>query len=198
MATTFLFFKDINYVAGDFADAQVLKRAYVQTAGRALVISDQSKKRTEIETDSQTVLAVLAIKNENPSVYTAAEIIDKKFEEHLTLAHCDEVLLTQEYEHSLLATASSGLGYSNVIKSFIGTDADSGIIIEDFPSSYFKKPYSDLQEKYSKEDGSVLVGLLLNNEPLLTPDDTFEIPEKSKAILICTNQTEAENTGRKS
>ena len=189
---TNLSFKDINYVAGDFADASVLKRAFIQTAGRALVISDQSKKRTEIETDSQTVLAVIAIKNENPNVYTAAEIIDKKFEEHLKLAHCDEVLLTQEYEHSLLATASSGLGYSNVIKSFIGTDADSGIIIEDFASEYFEKPYSALLEKYSKEDGSVLVGLLLDNEPVLTPDDSFIIPAKSKAILICTNQKEEE------
>ena len=185
---TNLFFKDINYVAGDFADASVLKRAYVKYARRALVISDQSKKRTEIETDSQTVLAVLAIKNENPAVYTAAEIIDKKFEEHLKLANCDEVLMTQEYEHSLLATASSGLGYSNVIKSFIGTDANSGIIIEDFPSEYFKQPYSKLLEKYTRKDDSVLVGLLLNKDPLLTPSDDFIIPEKSKAILICTNQ----------
>lgn len=193
---TNLFFKDIHYIAGDFADAQVLKRAFIKTAGRALIISDQSKKRTEIETDSQTVLAVIAIKNENPNVYTAAEIIDKKFEEHLKLAHCDEVLLTQDYEHSLLATASSGLGYSNVIKSFIGTDADSGIIIEDYPSTYFGKPYSDLLEKYSKENGSVLVGLLLNQEPLLTPDDDFIIPEKSKAILICTNQKEDETVNR--
>ena len=193
---TNLFFKDINYVAGDFADSSVLKRAFIQTASRALVISDQSKKRTEIETDSQTVLAVIAIKNENPSVYTAAEIIDKKFEEHLKLAHCNEVLLTQEYEHSLLATASSGLGYSNVIKSFIGTDADSGIIIEDFPASYFGKTYSDLLEKYTKEEGSVLVGLLQNNEPLLTPNDDFIIPEKSKAILICTNQPQDKTVNR--
>jgi voltage-gated potassium channel len=207
---TNLQFKDINYVAGDFADAAVLKRAFIQSADRVLIISDQSKKRSDIETDSQTVLAVLAIKNENPSVYTAAEIIDKKFEEHLNLAHCDEVLLTQEYEHSLLATASSGLGYSNVIKSFIGNDADSGIIIEHIPMYYVGKPYSKLMEHVAEHEGEVLVGLLLNtvrhssgkkasaalqkeaesadyNEPLLTPDDDFVIPKNAKSILICSN-----------
>ena len=47
-------------------------------------------------------------------------------------------------------------------------------------------------EKYSKEDGCVLVGLLMNNEPVLTPDENFIIPAKSKAILICTNQKEDE------
>ena len=146
-------FKDINYVAGDFADAAVLKRAFVQTAKRALVLSDQSKKRTELETDSQTVLAVLAMKNENASMYIAAEIIDKKFEEHLQLAHCDEILLTQEYEHGLLATASSGLGYSNVIKSLIGEDAESGIIIDDIPGSFEGKPYKDLLSHVAEKAG---------------------------------------------
>ncbi|MBQ1662813.1 MAG: NAD-binding protein [Treponema sp.] len=197
-------FKDINYVAGDFADAAVLKRAFVQTAKRALVLSDQSKKRTELETDSQTVLAVLAMKNENASMYIAAEIIDKKFEEHLQLAHCDEILLTQEYEHGLLATASSGLGYSNVIKSLIGEDAESGIIIDDIPGSFEGKPYKDLLSHVAEKSGEVLVGLLLNtrqsskkdvqatdtqaiNVPLLTPGDDFVIPKGAKSILICAN-----------
>lgn len=203
-------FKDVNYVAGDFADAAVLKRAFISTAQRALVISDQSKKRTELETDSQTVLAVLALKNENPSLYIAAEIMDKKFEEHLQLAHCDEILLTQEYEHGLLATASSGLGYSNVIKSLIGEDAESGIIIDDIPGSFAGKQYKDFLSYVSEKNDEVLVGLLLNtkrnqqskksaessegqnlesayNVPMLTPPDDFIIPKDAKSILICAN-----------
>ena len=207
---TNLRFKDINYVSGDFADAAVLKKAFINTAGRVLIISDKSKKRSEIETDSQTVLAVLAIKNENPTVYTAAEIINKKFEEHLKLAHCDEIILTQEYEHDLLATASSGLGYSNVIREFIGSDADSGIIIDSIPSHLVGKTYSELWNYVSSSEDEVLVGLLLNtvrpsvqkknlsqqteevpafsyNEPLLTPDDNYVIPKNAKSILICRN-----------
>ena len=201
-------FKDVNYVSGDFADAAVLKRASIATAERALVISDRSKKRSEIEVDSQTVLAVLAMKNENPSLYISAEIIDKKFDEHLQLAHCDEILLTQEYENGLLATASSGMVYSNVIKSLIGDDAESGIIIDDIPAVYVGKTYRELLNHVSASDGEVLVGLLLNtnrmsaakkgesqsaaedyayNKPLLTPDDDYVIPKYAKSILICAN-----------
>jgi len=200
-------FKDVNYISGDFADAAVLKKAFVKTAGRALIISDMSKKRSDIEMDSQTVLAVLAMKNENPSIYISAEIIGKKFEEHLQLAHCDEILLTQEYENSLLATASSGMGYSNVIKSLIGDDDESGIIIDNIPAAFIGKPYKELLEHISKKSDEILVGLLLNtsrapakkgeqteasdkalyNEPLLTPDDAFIIPKYAKSILICAN-----------
>ena len=185
-------FKTVNYVSGDFADAAVLKRAHVETAGRGLVISDMSKKRSDIESDSQTVLAVIAMKSANPSIYIAAEILNKKFAEHLKLAHCDEIIPTQEYEHSLLATASSGLGYSNVIKSLIADDAESGIIIKDIQKSFFGKPYKELQESFADKDREVLIGLLLNgggvyNEPLLTPEENFVIPEKAKSILICAN-----------
>ena len=35
-------FKEIHYVSGDFADENVLKRANIQTAERALIISDHS------------------------------------------------------------------------------------------------------------------------------------------------------------
>ena len=206
-------FKDINYIAGDFSDAATLKRAFIETAERVLIISDASKTQSELETDSQTVLAALTMRNLNPTLYIAAEIIDRKFEEHLTLASCNEIILIQEYEHSLLATASSGLGYSNVIKSLIADDAESGIIIKNIPESFVGKAYKELLDFVSKDTSEVLVGLLLNTErvnlkkksnpeqnaeqketepykyntPLLTPREDFIIPKHAKSILICAN-----------
>ena len=154
-------FKGINYISGDFADEATLKRAKIETAARALIISDQSKKYSQLEVDSRTVLAVLTMKNINPSVYIAAELSDSKFQNHLSLAHCDEIILTSDYEYSLLATASSGMGYSNVIRTLIGDDAESGILIEPIPSSYIGKTYGEFKKSLSAADG-IIIGLLLN------------------------------------
>lgn len=154
-------FKGIHFVSGDFADEQTLKRANIQTAERALIIADHSKQYSQLEIDSRTVLAVLTIKNICPSVYIAAEVSDSKFEKHLNLAHCDEIILTSDYEYSLLATASSGMGYSNVIRSLIGYDAVSGILIENIPSSFINKTYGEYKKSLTKEKG-ILIGLLLN------------------------------------
>ena len=188
-------FSGVKYVAGDFSDAETLKRAHIDTAGRVLVIADPgSGKSSSMEIDSRTVLAVLTMKNLNPSVYISAELLDEKLAEHLRLAHCDEIILTQEYEHSLLATASSGQGYSNVIKSLISDDSDSGIIVASFPQGYVGKSYGDLESYYGKQgESKILVGLLLNgegrcNEPLLTPATSYVIPKNSKSILVCTNE----------
>lgn len=157
-------FKELNYVSGDFADENTLKRAHIENAERALVISDKSKNYSNLEIDSRTVLAVLTMENLNPGIYVAAELLDGKFQNHLEMAHCDEVILTQDYEHSLLATASSGQEYSNVIRSLISDDADTGILIDEIPSSFVGKTYKEYEDYLwnAGNPGGVLVGLLLN------------------------------------
>lgn len=153
-------FKGLNYISGDFSDEETLLRAKIKTAERALIIADQSKQQSQLEMDSRTVLTVLTMKNLNPELYTAAELFDSKFENHLHLAHCDEVILTNDYENSLLATASSGMGYSNVIRELIGDDAVSGILIENIPENFIGKTYKEFAD--SLKNGAVLIGLLLN------------------------------------
>ena len=101
------------------------------------------------------------MENLNPGIYIAAELIDVKFQKHLNMAHCDEIILTQDYEHSLLATASSGMGYSNVIRTLIGDDAEKGIIIEDIAESWIGKTFIEYK-KALEPDSGVVIGLLLN------------------------------------
>ncbi len=225
-------FKEVNYISGDYSNEEVLKKALIKSAERVLVISDTSKPgATQLEIDSRTVLAVLAIKNLNPSIYVAAELYDSKFENHLNLAHCDEIILTTEYENNLLATASSGKGFSNVIRTMMGADSTSGVSIEPIPYRYIGKTYGEFRAASNSEENkkSLLVGLLLNtgnfhrrrrdaireahknpnvemvindllkvktlksNEPVLLPDDDFELRIGMKAIFIKVRKKEASN-----
>ena len=195
-------FKEVHYVAGDFTDESTLKRAYIETAARAMVIRDQSKKYSELETDSRTVLAVLTMENLNRGIYVVAELKSAKFEKHLRMAHCDEIILTQDYEYSLLATASSGAGYSNVIKSLISDDADSGILIFDIGKEMIGKTYAELRkaELANKKEKGVLVGLLLNSgnfhqrrkealrEAQKNPDINTVISNLQKVKLLKSNE----------
>ena len=195
-------FKEVHYVAGDFTDESTLKRAYIETAARAMVISDQSKKYSELETDSRTVLAVLTMENLNRGIYVVAELKSAKFEKHLRMAHCDEIILTQDYEYSLLATASGGAGYSNVIKSLISDDADSGILIFDIGKEMIGKTYAELRkaELANKKEKGVLVGLLLNSgnfhqrrkealrEAQKNPDINTVISNLQKVKLLKSNE----------
>jgi len=42
-------------------------------------------------------MAVMTLKSINPDMYVCAEVINTKFEHHLQLSHCDEIVLSREY-----------------------------------------------------------------------------------------------------
>lgn len=153
-------FKGINYVHGDFTDEESLLKCKIKTAERALVLADEAEDYSSLETDSRTVLAVITMKNLNPRIYCVAEITDSKFEKHLSIAHCDEIILSADYEKSLLVQASSGKGMSNILRELISDDSDSGFLIIDVPPEFTGKTYGDYRRSLRGND--ILIGLLEN------------------------------------
>lgn len=153
-------FKNINYIHGDFTDEDTLLKSQIKTAERTLILADNSENFSSLETDSRTVLAVITIKNLNPKIYCVAEIIDSKFEKHLSLAHCDEIILSADYGQNLLIQASSGKGMSHILRELISEESDSGILICDIPSKFVGNNYGEYRLSLNTSD--ILIGLLEN------------------------------------
>lgn len=153
-------FKNINYIHGDFTDEDTLLKSQIKTAERTLILADNSENFSSLETDSRTVLAVITIKNLNPKIYCVAEIIDSKFEKHLSLAHCDEIILSADYGQNLLIQASSGKGMSHILRELISEESDSGILICDIPQKFVGNNYGDF--RLSLKTNDILIGLLEN------------------------------------
>ena len=153
-------FKNINYIHGDFTDEDTLLKSQIKTAERTLILADNSENFSSLETDSRTVLAVITIKNLNPKIYCVAEIIDSKFEKHLSLAHCDEIILSADYGQNLLIQASSGKGMSHILRELISEESDSGISICDIPQKFVGNNYGEF--RLSLKTSDILIGLLEN------------------------------------
>ena len=153
-------FKNINYIRGDFTDEDTLLKSQIKTAERTLILADNSENFSSLETDSRTVLAVITIKNLNPKIYCVAEIIDSKFEKHLSLAHCDEIILSADYGQNLLIQASSGKGMSHILRELISEESDSGILICDIPQKFVGNNYGEF--RLSLKTSDILIGLLEN------------------------------------
>ena len=153
-------FKNINYIHGDFTDEDTLLKSQIKTAERTLILADNSENFSSLETDSRTVLAVITIKNLNPKIYCVAEIIDSKFEKHLSLAHCDEIILSADYGQNLLIQASSGKGMSHILRELISEESDSCILICDIPQKFVGNNYGEF--RLSLKTSDILIGLLEN------------------------------------
>lgn len=175
-------YKLINYIYGDFIDESVLQRANIKLAKRVLILSDHSSDFSQMEMDSRTIMAVMTIGKINRSIYTVAELLDETFEKYLIMAHCDEIILSRQYERKLIVNASSGSGISHVIRDLLSIENNERIHIVDLPASYVGISFKNAFDYYSKEKNSILIGLLENtgnffarkkealNEAQKTPD----------------------------
>ncbi len=153
-------FKGVNFLYGDFTDEEILMKAQIKNAERVLILADSSKQYSTLETDSRTVLGVITIKNLSPKVYCVAEIIDSKFEKHLSLARCDEIILTSDYEQNLLVQASSGKGMSHILRELVSEEDSSVIVLQDIPLEFVGKEYGVYKSSLKTRD--ILIGVLEN------------------------------------
>ncbi len=154
-------YKDINYINGDYTQEATLLMANIKTAERVLLLADYSQKFSQLEMDSRTVLATLTIAALNPKIYRVVELIDPSFERHLQGAHCDEIILTSDYERSLLVSASSGIGLSHVLKHLLPEVSGKGLVIGDIKKSFIGKTYVEYRRSLTGSN-KILIGLLEN------------------------------------
>lgn len=152
--------KAINFLRGDFTDEDALLKAQIKKAERALILADRSEDFSTLETDSRTVLAVITIKNLNPRIYCVAEIIDSKFEKHLSLARCDEIIMTSDYEQNLLVQASSGKGMSHILRELAAENENQGLFLADIPAKFVGGSYEEYAKSLKNKD--ILIGVLEN------------------------------------
>lgn len=153
-------FKMINFLHGDFTDEDTLLKAQIKTADRTLILADTSDNYSTLEIDSRTVLGAITIKNLNPKIYCVAEIMDSKFEKHLSLAHCDEIILTSDYEQNLLVQASSGRGMSHILRALIADGKEAGIKLVPISSKFIGATYKEYRT--SLRTTNILIGILEN------------------------------------
>ncbi|HQZ15822.1 MAG TPA: ion channel [Vicinamibacteria bacterium] len=154
-------FPGVLFLRGDVVDPMVIQRANVARAARVLVLADESLARSDQEKDARTVMAVMTLKNLAPEVYTCAEVIDSKYDEHLKLAKCDEVILSREYSRFLLVSATVSEGISKVLHEMLDLSDLKGLQTTEIPVEFLERPFADLR-LHMQSKGRLLLGVLEN------------------------------------
>ncbi|OHD63034.1 MAG: hypothetical protein A2176_09450 [Spirochaetes bacterium RBG_13_51_14] len=155
-------FAHINFIHGDYIDERVLNRANLKEAARVVVFADRLVQGSVQEVDSRTVMTIITIKSISKSIYTCAEILDEKFERYLRFSNCDEIILSTEYNRSIIANASAGSGISHVISELLSVNADVSITTQDVPKKFIGKTYGELFDHYLERSRTILIGMLEN------------------------------------
>jgi len=154
-------FPGVLFLRGDIVDPMAIQRANVADAARVLVLADESLARSDQEKDARTVMAVMTLKSLSPGVYTCAEVIDPKYDDHLKLAKCDEVILSREYSRFLLVSATVSEGISRVLHEMLDLSDLKGLQTTEIPSQFLDRPFRELRA-HMQSNGRLLLGVLEN------------------------------------
>lgn len=180
-------FAPVNYIHGDYIDERVLNRANLKEAARVIVFADRMIQGSIQEVDSRTVMTVITIKSISKTIYTCAELLDEKFERYLRFSNCDEIILSTEYNRSIIANASAGSGISQVISELLSVNADVSISTQEIPSRFIGKTFGELFDYYLARNRTILIGILENTGNFHTRKteairDAQKTPDISKLV----------------
>jgi voltage-gated potassium channel len=154
-------FPGLVYLRGDVLDALVLQRANLPKAAKVILLADEAAPHTDQERDARTVMAALTVRGMSPDVHVCAELLDKKYEEHLRLAQCDEVVLSREYSRALLVSATRSAGITHVLRDMLDPTDQLGLVTVPIPDGFVGRTVGELAG-HLKASEQLLVGLLEN------------------------------------
>jgi len=143
--------KYIKFIEGDFSEEEILLKAKVEKANKAIIIAENSE-----DNDSKVLATAILLKSLHKDIYLIVEIINPKFETYLEKIGCDEIILSEEYNKYILSKAITDPGISKVIGNLI-KDKNFKII----NPKKTKITYGEIFNQMLKE-GSLLIGVIEN------------------------------------
>ena len=156
---------DINFVAGDFTQEEILNKANIFEANTVIVIPNTTG--SEVATyDEKTIFATLTIKSMDPSIRVVAYLLDRENLTHIKRADADEVVVGDDFSAHILASHVVDPGIPQIANQLIESNSNSRFKRINIPSEFIGKSYSDLFDHFQKLDGSLLIGVFSEDENL--------------------------------
>jgi len=159
----------IRYVHGDPTHDFILKRANVEEASVAIVLSGQvGTEMTEDAMDSRTIKVVMGLRSFSTDLRVFAEVRSVQNEQHLLRAGADEIISPAEMGANVLANVSLSPALPIMLKELLAFHGN-GFQTMDIPHRFLDQPVKKLFEHYRKSN-AILVGLVSERKSMALED----------------------------
>jgi len=156
--TTDRAYRGLLMISGDPANKEILKRADVKHAKTVIVLADEEDPENS---DSKSILIVLAVESINPNVHIIVELMKSNSEMFFQYTHVDEIVCLEQLAEKLLAQSALTPGLSQVYMDLLTQSADTNEIYqEQVPSTLIGVSYRQAEETIIKIDEKdiILIG----------------------------------------
>jgi voltage-gated potassium channel len=144
-------------LTGEPTGNEVLDVADIQDADTAIILADYEEGS---RADSKTLLTALAIKTKNPEVYTCAELVEPKNQQHFRGTRVDELVVISEVSEKLLAQSAINHGITDFYEHLLKFSADTNEVYRlALEEEYTGTEFIDLFKRFAQQ-GVILIGVV--------------------------------------
>jgi voltage-gated potassium channel len=160
---------DFSYVWGDFFREDILQKARVRRASKAIVLGGRHEGETAAQVDQRILLTALTLKSMNPKIRILAELHLPENRPYLERAGVEEVLIRGQYDSSLMAGAIAAPGLFRLFTSLLTGEGPDLWAVE-IPSRFYGHSVKELAQHLKEHHQALLIGLYSEGRALSLED----------------------------
>jgi voltage-gated potassium channel len=185
-----------HFLQGDYTRTDVLERAGIKRAGRAILLADRSiPSRSSQDRDARTVLAGMIIEKLHPGIFACAELISRDNEEHLRMAGVEEVVIGEEVTATLIATSVRVGGVTAFADEVFSNAYGNQFFKRAVPAAWAGRTFIDLQTELKTRYDLLLLAIesdaaeeLDGRRTLTNPPANHQVAAGDRLIVIGTKE----------
>ncbi len=165
----------VFYLRGDYSREEILLKANVQGAIKAIILADRQPGETAAQVDQRTLFTALTLKALHPKIRIMGELLRPDNRTYLERAGAEEVLIRGQYDSSLLAGAITSPALFRIYTSLLMGDGQ-GLWDVEIPSRFHGRPLSDLSAYLQEYHQGILIGIYTESKTVSLEDLLSEEP----------------------
>jgi voltage-gated potassium channel len=180
------------FVWGDFTREEVLLRANVLHAFKAIILAGRQEGDSVADVDQRTLITALTLKSLSPKIRILAELLRTENKPYLERAGAQQILIRGQYDSSIMAGAIASPGLYQVMDALLNAEGFT-IWAVDVPSTFHGRSVKELADYFKKQHQALLIatyseGRSLSLEDLLG-DEPSSIDEFIRSKFTETGMT---------
>jgi voltage-gated potassium channel len=157
------------FVWGDHSREEVLQRANVHTAFKAIILAGRQEGETAADVDQRTLITSLTLKSLNPKIKILAELLRPENKTYLERAGAEQILIRGQYDSSILAGALASPGLYRVLDSLLNAEGQTIWALE-VPANFQGRSVKDLADHLKEQYQALLIAVYSEGRPLTMED----------------------------
>jgi len=180
----------VHFIKGDPTDISKLEMACFRSASVAIVLHDESAPKNS--GDGQSILTVLALKHEQPSIYVCIQIMNENNLEHCHRAGADEVIITGGLNAKLLVQAALDHGVTRVILELMSKKYGNEIYKIKCPKEYIGQNFKSVLVAFKDKHDSIVIGIEKTDQFITNPRVDVVLDKNDYLIVIAEDRPNIE------